>query len=135
MLEFYPQIRMVHVVTAIASGTLFFLRGLLVSAGRGEWALAAIPRYASYAIDTTLLLAAVLLVAILPSSVFTSGWLAVKLGLLPIYVVLGWFALRRPPAGGRQAAWFAAAVLVYLGMFAVARTHDPLGPFRALAGP
>ncbi len=134
MIEFYPQIRLVHVTAVIASGTLFFLRGLLVSAGRGEWALQAVPRYLSYAIDTTLLTAALMLLTILPSAVYANGWLAVKLALLPVYIVLGWLALRGSRTGGRQTAYLAGAVLAYVCMFAIARTHDPLGPVRLLAG-
>jgi uncharacterized membrane protein SirB2 len=135
MIEFYPQVRLVHVTAVIASGTLFLLRGLLVSAGRGEWALNAVPRYLSYAIDTTLLTAALMLLTMLPSAVYSNGWLAVKLGLLPVYIALGWLALRRPRTRTKQAAYLAAAVLVYLCMFVIARTHHPLGPLRLLALP
>lgn len=135
MIDFYPQIRLAHVASVILSGSVFFLRGLLVSAGRGEWALAPGPRYLSYAIDTVLLTTAIMLWSVLPPAVFSNGWLAAKLGLLPVYVALGWLALRRPRAGGRQLAYLAGALLTYLCMFAVARTHDPLGPFRFLAGP
>jgi uncharacterized membrane protein SirB2 len=134
MIEYYAGIKAVHVAAVIASGALFFLRGLLVRAGRGPWALAPLPRYLSYAIDTTLLTAALMLVSILPSAVYANGWLAAKLALLPVYIALGWLALRRPGAGGRQAAYFAGAVVVYLCMFAIARTHDPAGPLRLLAG-
>lgn len=134
MIEFYPQIRLAHVTAVLASGTLFFLRGLLVRAGRGEWALAPLPRYLSYAIDTTLLTAALMLLTVLPSTAYSNGWLATKLALLPVYVVLGWFALRRPRAGGRQLAYFAGALLAYFGMFTIARMHDPFGPIRLLAG-
>ncbi len=98
MIEFYPQIRLAHVMAVLASGTLFLLRGLLVRAGRGEWALAPLPRYLSYAIDTTLLTAALMLLTILPSAVYANGWLAVKLALLPVYVALGWLALAARPA-------------------------------------
>lgn len=134
MIEFYAQIRLAHVTAVLASGTLFILRGFLVSAGRGEWALAPLPRYLSYAIDSALLTAALMLLTILPSAVYANGWLAVKLALLPVYVALGWLALRRPRAGGRQLAYFAGALLAYLAMFAVARTHDPLGPIRVISG-
>lgn len=134
MIEFYAQIRLAHISAVLASGTLFLLRGLLVSAGRGEWALAPLPRYLSYAIDSTLLTAALMLLTILPSAVYANGWLAVKLALLPVYVALGWLALRRPRAGGRQLAYFAGALLAYVAMFTVARMHDPLGPIRLLSG-
>ena len=134
MIEFYAEIRQAHVAAAIASGALFFLRGTVVRAGRGAWALAPLPRYLSYAIDTTLLTAALMLFSILPSAAFSNGWLAAKLALLPLYIAFGWLALRRADPGGRQLAYFGAAIIAYGCMFAIARTHDPLGPIRVLSG-
>ena len=134
MIEFYAQIRLAHVTTVIASGTLLLLRGLLVGAGRSDLALAPLPRYASYAIDTTLLTAALMLLTILPSTVYANGWLATKLALLPLYVALGWLALRRPGVRARQVAYLAGAAIVFLCMFAIARTHDPAGPLLLLMG-
>jgi uncharacterized membrane protein SirB2 len=134
MIEFYPEIRLAHVSAVLASGAVFLLRGLLVRAGLGDWALAPLPRYVSYAIDTTLLAAALMLLTILPSAAYANGWLAAKLVLLPVYVALGWLALRRPAPGGRQLAYFAGALLAYGCMFAIARAHDPLGPVRMLSG-
>ena len=132
MIEFYSQIRLVHISAVVASGSLFVLRGLFVSTGRDAWALALLPRYVSYAIDTTLLTAALMLLTILPSSVYANGWLVAKLALLPAYVALGWLALRRPRPAGRQLSYFAAALLAYFCMFAIAHAHDPLGPIRLL---
>ena len=134
MIEFYPEIRLAHVVAVIASGCLFCLRGLLVTARRPGWALAPPLRYLSYAIDTTLLTAALMLFTILPSAAFSNGWLAAKLALLPAYIWLGWLALRRPARPARQFGYFAGALLTYAGMLAIAYTHDPLGPVRLLAG-
>lgn len=131
LIEYYAQIRLVHICAVLASGGLFLLRGALVQAGRPDWALAAPPRYLSYAVDTTLLTAAMMLVTVLPSAVWSNGWLAAKLCLLPLYVVLGWAAFRAStPARGR--AFFAAALVTFGCMFAIARSHDPLGPLRAL---
>jgi uncharacterized membrane protein SirB2 len=132
MIEFYPQIRLVHIAAVIASGSLFALRGLLVGAGRGAWALAPLPRYLSYAIDTALLAAALMLLTFLPSSVYANGWLVAKLAFLPPYVAFGWLALRRHRPAGRQLSYFAAALFAYLAMFAIARAHHPLGPIRLL---
>lgn len=132
MIEFYPEIRLVHIAAVIASGSLFLLRGVCVRAGRPEWALGPFPRYLSVAIDTTLLIAALMLATILPSSVYSNGWLIAKLALLPVYIGLGWLALRGP--AGRQLACFAGALLAYGGMFAIARAHDPLGPFTRWLG-
>lgn len=132
VIEFYPEIRFTHVTAVIASGALFLLRGILVQAGRRSWALAGLPSYLSYAIDTTILTAALMLLTILPSSVYSNGWLIAKLALLPVYIALGWLALRSRT--GRQPVYFAAALLAYGCMFAIARAHDPLGPFILWTG-
>ena len=126
MLEFYPQVRAVHIGAVLASGALFALRGAGVLGGL-RWPLAAPLRYLSYSIDTTLLTAALMLVAMLPAAVFANHWLTVKLGLLVLYVVLGSFALKRGRSAGVRAICFAAAVAVYIFMFGVARTHQPFG--------
>lgn len=134
MIEFYPQLRVLHIAAVIASGSLFLLRGLLARAGRGDLALLPLPRYLSYAVDTVLLLSALALVAILPAASFASGWLYAKLGLLPVYIVLGFLALRSTAGGTRQLVCLAGALAAFGAMIAIARTHDPLGPLRALLG-
>lgn len=134
MIEYYAEIRQAHIFAVLASGALFLLRGLAVQLGRAQWALAPLPRWLSYAVDTTLLTAALMLVNILPSAAFGNGWLAAKLALLPVYIAFGWLALRRPGTRGRQLAFFAAAIAAYVCMFAIARTHDPLGPIRVISG-
>ena len=132
MIEFYAEIRLAHVAAVIASGTLFLLRGILVQAGRATWALALLPRYLSYAIDTTLLTAALMLLTILPAAVYANGWLVAKLALLPIYIGLGWLALRSTTR--RRPGYFVSALLAYTCMFAIARAHDPLGPITLFQG-
>jgi hypothetical protein len=87
-------------------------------------------RYLSYSIDTILLLAALLLVAILPSVTYGNGWLWIKLLLLPVYVALGWMALHKAATRAARFGFFAAAVLVYLFMASIARAHHPLGWLR-----
>jgi uncharacterized membrane protein SirB2 len=134
VLEYYPQIKLVHVAAVIASGSLLLLRGLSVRVGRRGWALAAPVRYLSYTIDTTLLTAALMLVGILPLASFSNGWLLTKLLLLPVYVCLGWLALRRNGLPGAGTVFLAAAMLVYALMLAIARTHDPLGGLSAWLG-
>jgi uncharacterized membrane protein SirB2 len=129
MIEFYPQIKWLHVAMVLCSGGLFLLRGLLVQLGRPQWAMAAPLRYLSYSIDTTLLTAAFMLLTILPHAVFANGWLWVKLGLLPVYVVLGSFALKRGRSPTSRRNFYLAALLVYGFMISVARAHQPLGLF------
>lgn len=126
MQEFYPQIKFAHVSLVVSSGGLLLLRGLMTQSGFRDLALAAPVRYLSYAVDTALLTAAMMLLSILPLATFANGWLVAKLLLLPAYVFFGWLALRRGGPGGAGIGFLVAAFLIYGIMFAIARTHDPL---------
>ena len=126
MIEFYPQIRQVHVLAVILSGSLFALRGAFALAG-ARWPQAAPVRYLSYAIDTTLLTAALMLVTILPAAMFANGWLAAKLALVVVYVVLGVLVMKRGRTRGVRAGCFGAALLVFAAIVGIARMHHPLG--------
>jgi uncharacterized membrane protein SirB2 len=125
--SFAAEIKLAHVVAVIASGLLFFVRGMMVQAGHPARAMVAPLRYLSYSIDSILLLAALLLLAILPAATYGNGWLTVKLLLLPVYVVLGWMALHKAATRASRFGFFAAAVVTYLFMVSVARMHHPLG--------
>lgn len=128
MISFYAQIKLVHIIAVLASGGLFFLRGLAVNLG-GQWAMAAPLRYLSYAIDTVLLTAALMLATILHQYPFVHGWLTTKVVLLVVYIVLGTFALKRgKTASVRWGTWIAALV-VYGFIISVARAHHPAGWF------
>jgi uncharacterized membrane protein SirB2 len=128
MIEFYPEIRWVHIAAVLASGGLFVLRGIAMLAG-ARWFMAAPLRYLSYTIDTALLTAALMLATVLHQYPFVQGWLTVKVLLLVVYVVLGSYALKRA-ATRRGRAWaFLGAVLVYAFIISVARSHDPRGLF------
>jgi uncharacterized membrane protein SirB2 len=131
MLELYPDIKLVHVTAAIASGSLFLLRGIAINWG-GSWGMARPVRYLSYSIDIVLLCAGLLLVAILPAAVYSNGWLALKLVLLVVYIGLGMLAFKRGDTARIRRGSFAVAIAVYLCVFVIARTHDPLGPVRLL---
>jgi uncharacterized membrane protein SirB2 len=126
MIEFFPQIKAVHVAAVIASGMLFLLRGFAVQLG-AKWAMAAPLRYLSYSIDTALLTAALMLVTILHHYPFEQGWLTAKVVLLIVYVVLGSFALKRGRTRAVRISCGIAALLVYLFIVSIARTHSPLG--------
>ncbi len=128
MIEFYPQIRMVHIGSVLVSGALFALRGTGVLAG-AHWPMLSPVRYLSYGVDTVLLTAALMLFTLLPSVVFANHWLTAKLTLLVLYVVLGSYALKRGRSRSVRAACFACALLVYAMMFAIARSHQPLSWF------
>jgi uncharacterized membrane protein SirB2 len=128
MIEFYPQIRLTHIVAVLASGGLFLIRGLALNLG-ARWAMAAPLRYLSYTIDTVLLTAALMLATILHMYPFVHGWLTVKVALLVVYIVLGSLALKRAKAPKARWASYIAALLVYAYIISVARAHHPLGVF------
>ena len=126
MLEFYPQIKAVHIAAVMASGSLFLVRGAAVQLG-AAWAMAAPLRYLSYAIDTALLTAALMLATIIHQFPFVQGWLTAKVLLLVVYVVLGSFALKRGRTRVVRTSCWVAALLVYLFIVSIARAHHPLG--------
>ena len=126
MPEYYAQIRLLHVAAVFLSGALFALRGAAVLLG-ARWAMAAPLRYVSYGIDTVLLGAALLLFGMLPAAVFANHWLAAKLGLLVLYMVLGSLALKRARRPWLRRAAYAAALMVFIFIVGIARAHHPLG--------
>ena len=126
MMEFYPQVKWTHVHAVMCSGALFALRGGASVAG-AHWPRHWLPRYASYTIDTVLLTAATMLFAILPWAMFANGWLATKLVLVVVYVVLGVFAMRPGRSQRTRALCYIAALLVFAQVYGIARAHNPLG--------
>ena len=131
MIEFYPQIKQYHIFIAMLSGTLFAVRGAFALAG-ARWPQALPVKWLSYAVDTSLLTAALMLLTILPWAMFANGWLLVKIVLIVVYVVLGVFALRRGRTRRARALCYVAALLVFAQMYFIARTHHPLGVFYLL---
>lgn len=127
VIEFYPQIKSVHIACVLASGLLFASRGLLVQAGHHGVAQRIPVRVLSYAIDVTLLTTALMLLSILPTAMFANGWLLVKLTLLVAYVGLALLAMKRTRAQRARLALYVAALATYLYMFGVARMHHPWG--------
>ena len=133
MIEFYPQIKAVHIAAVIASGSLFAVRGLLMLAG-SRWTHHAALRYASYAIDTVLLSAALMLTSLIRQYPGTHGWLTVKVVCLLFYIVLGSFALKRAGTRRSRGLCLVAALALYLFIVSVARTHSGWGAFLWLGG-
>ena len=127
MLAYYTLVKSLHVTAVAVSGLLFLVRGAMVLAGSARWAQMAPVRFASYAIDTVLLVAGVVLVVMLPDAVFATHWLAVKLVLVVVYIVLGVLALRRARSRAARAVAFVAALAVYALIVGIALAHHPLG--------
>jgi uncharacterized membrane protein SirB2 len=124
--EFYLQIRTVHIASVMASGTLFFVRGVAFNLFGWRWALALPLRYLSWTVDTVLLTAALMLMTIIHQYPVVNGWLTVKVLLLVPYIVLGYMALRGSSRKVRLAS-LAGATLNFLYIYSVARAHHPLG--------
>jgi uncharacterized membrane protein SirB2 len=127
MIAFYGQIKAVHVAAVLISGVLFLARGLMVQSGHTKMAMTAWLRYASYSVDTVLLIAALVLATLLPAALFANHWLALKVALLFVYVVLGSLALKRARSARARTAAFVAALCVYVTIIGIARAHHPLG--------
>lgn len=129
--ELYPWVKTIHVSLAICSGSLFTVRGLGVLWG-SPLPLAPRVRHLSQLVDTGLLLAALVLLALLQLNPFATPWLQAKLGLLVAYIVLGMYALHRAPTRMWRALAFAGALACFASIVLIAVAHDPraiLHPF------
>jgi len=126
MPEFYSLVKTLHVTTVLLSGALFVLRGLLVL-GDSAWSRQSGLKRLTYANDSVLLLAGLVLMWITRQSPITSSWLAVKLTLLLVYIGLGIWALRKGRNRRHRAMFFVAAIATYLFMLSIALTRHPLG--------
>jgi uncharacterized membrane protein SirB2 len=128
---YYLAIRHVHIGCVVASGLLFALRGALALGGEAlarHWLL----RGLSWAIDTALLTAALLLTTIVHQYPFAQAWLTAKVVLLVAYILLGYRAIAAATPRHRRTWYYAAALAVYFLIIGIARTHDPLGWIRLL---
>src|SRR3546814_14607571 len=126
MIEFYPEIRLVHIWAVAASGSLFALRGLALNLG-AAWPRAAPLRFLSYTVDTVLLAAALMLMTVVQQYPFVDAWLTVKVLLLVVYIGLGIYAFRtRRSRGVRWTPW-PPAPLVFGFLVSVALAPAPRG--------
>ena len=132
MIEFYSEIRLVHIAAVLASGALFAMRGLALNLG-ATWATAAPLRYLSYTIDTVLLTAALMLMTIAQQYPFVHAWLTVKVLLLIVYIALGVLAFWKCRTRAARLGSWLAALAVYAFVFSVARTRHPLGFLSSFA--
>ena len=133
MIEFYPQIKQFHIFIAMLSGTLFAVRGAFALAG-ARWPQALPVKWLSYAVDTSLLTAALMLLTILPWAMFANGWLLVKIVLIVVYVVLGVMAMRPQRNRRSRAIYYVLALLTFVAIYVTARTHNPLGALAWITG-
>ncbi|MBL8545953.1 MAG: SirB2 family protein [Hyphomonadaceae bacterium] len=124
---FYLEIRNVHIAAVSLSGLLFLVRALASNVFNARWPMAAPIRYLSYTIDTILLTAALMLMTIVKQFPFVDAWLTAKVLLLAAYIVLGSYALKRARTRAAKLAFTSAAIVVFLFIVSIARTHNALG--------
>jgi uncharacterized membrane protein SirB2 len=129
---FYLEVRYVHIAAVCLSGGLFLIRALAGNLFGATWTMAAPVRYLSYTIDSVLLTAALMLMTIVRQLPFVDAWLTVKVLLLVVYIFLGSYALKRAKSRTARLAFSAAAILTFLFIVSVARTHTPWGVFSLL---
>lgn len=128
MIEYYPDIRQVHVASVVISLTLFALRGGMMLADlplRRHLVLRVLP----HAVDTVLLTSALMLSYLLRQYPFVHPWLTAKVFGLIAYIVLGSIALRHGRTRGIRAVAFVAALAAAGYIVSVALTRSPLGVF------
>jgi uncharacterized membrane protein SirB2 len=128
MIEFYLPLRHVHIGCAVLSIALFVLRGALMLAD-SPWQRHLVLRYLPHAVDTVLLMSALVLTTVVRQYPFANGWLTAKVVLLTVYVGLGSIALRRGRTRRVRIVALAGALLVVAFLVTVARAHHPLGLF------
>ena len=127
----YHLTKFVHELCALASFTLFALRGV--------WMLRDSPQLSRrwvkilpHGIDTLLLASAIALTLMLHQYPLTHAWLSAKLAGLLVYIGLGLIALRYGKTRSVRAAAWIGALTVFLYIASVALSHDPLGFFRVV---
>ena len=129
MEAFYLQIRAVHIGSVIASGLLFAVRCAAFNLAGAAWPKRLPARLLSWIIDSTLLMAALILMTIVHQYPFAHPWLTMKVALLVVYIGLGTQALAKARPRGVRLVFSVAALVLFGFIITVARARDPLGLF------
>ncbi len=116
-MEWYSGIKLVHVVSIHISITLFILRFLMDDQGQFVWRSRPWKMF-PHINDTLLLASAIGLLYITGWQIFVHFWITVKVALVVVYIVLGWFAMRINL--GRGYRWL--AFIMALGVFTLIYT-------------
>lgn len=115
-----------HVSAVTLSIALFAARGAGVLTHHA-WPMQANWRRLSVGIDVVLLCAGIGLWTLGQRNPIEEHWLGMKLLLLPVYVVLGSYALKRARTHSARTAFFFAALACVLTMVSIAYTRQPWG--------
>ncbi len=131
MEEFYLDIRGIHIGAVVLSGSLFVIRVIGHNLLSAKWPMASSLRFIVWSVDTILLTAALMLMTIVQQFPFVDAWLTVKVILLVVYIVIGWWAFRAERKKVRITCSL-TAIAVFVFIVTVARTHNPLGFIAAI---
>ena len=122
----YLILKHLHITCVALSGLGFALRGVLML--RQSPALRhPVARIAPHIIDTVLLASALGMLALTTWQLALMPWLATKIVLLLVYIVLGTIALKRGRTLRIRAIAYVAALAVFGHIVATALTRNPLG--------
>ena len=117
-------VKLVHIGCVVLSGLFFFSRGVVMIRSP-EFTSKVWVKRAAESIDTVLLLSGVTLVWITGQMPWQEMWLATKLGLLLLYIMLGMVAFHwGKTVIVRFSAWL-IALLTFAMMISVAMTRSP----------
>ena len=119
----YLDVRWLHIGCAIATFTLFLVRGAWML-WRPELLQRRWVKIAPHVIDTVFLGSGLYLTTIIRQYPFVNGWLTVKFFGLVAYIILGTIALKRGRTRAIRATALVAAIAVFLYVAGVARAHD-----------
>lgn len=120
----YLYIKWIHIAAVALSGLLFFLRGAMDLLAY-NWRRWPVLRWLPHVIDTVLLSSAIVLTILLGQYPLTDHWLTAKVLGLISYVVLGVLALKSRSSLKRRGVFFLLALLNFIYIIGVARTHHP----------
>jgi len=119
-MEYYLQVKQLHMFCAYLSAGLFIGRLLLDMAGKPGWRQSP-ARYLPHINDSLLLTLAFTLLAIGPWQPFVHQWLGFKILLLIGYIAFGIGALKQSLSLSLRAACVAMALAHLSGIFYLAR--------------
>ncbi|MBN8649109.1 MAG: SirB2 family protein [Caulobacterales bacterium] len=128
MIEFYSQIRIIHIWAISLSGFLFFTRAGFSFFGY-NWPHFFSLRMLSWVIDFILLTAAAMLCTILPKEMFENGWLHVKITLVVLYILSGFGAMRKKFSKPIRIGFYIIAGILFAMIIGIARAKSPIGWF------
>lgn len=121
----YLILKAIHTTCALLSISGFILRGYWMLADSPMLGLKPV-KIIPHIIDTFLLLSAIGLLFVLGFGLLSQSWLIHKIGLLVVYIILGYIALDSKYGKLPRAAAFVGGVLVFFYIVGIAINKTPL---------